>query len=236
MELQIAVSKVAKWASRESGDTLEMIERPTGGLSLVLVDGQHSGKGAKAVSNLVARKAISLLAEGVRDGATARAAHDYLFALHGGKVQATLNIVSFDMVSKTVVQSRNNPNPSYALTPEGITEWDEASRPVGIYRHTKPLIKELPLSPNMALVVFTDGLPTAGMRRGRPLEVRAEVQRLWERGLASAQSWADELLAVAMAADEQRPADDISILVVAVLPRTNPAEHPARRLGLRMPL
>jgi serine phosphatase RsbU (regulator of sigma subunit) len=235
MELQIAVSKVAKWASRESGDTLEMIERPTGGLSLVLVDGQHSGKGAKAVSNLVARKAISLLAEGVRDGATARAAHDYLFALHGGKVQATLNIVSFDMVSKTVVLSRNNPNPSYALTLEAITEMDAESRPVGIYRHTKPLITELPLTPNLALVVYTDGLPTAGLRRGRPLDVRAEIQKLAARGLASAQSWADELLALAMAADEQRPADDISILVVAVLPRPN-ADHPARRLVLRMPL
>lgn len=235
MELQIAVSKVAKWASRESGDTLEMIERPTGGLSLVLVDGQHSGKGAKAVSNLVARKAISLLAEGVRDGATARAAHDYLFALHGGKVQATLNIVSFDMVSKTVVLSRNNPNPSYLVTPDGLTAFEADSRPVGIYRHTKPLIQELPLTADMALVVFTDGLPTAGLRRGTPLDVRAEVARLAARGPESAQSWADELLALAMAADDQRPADDISILVVAVLPPPT-TEHPARRLVLRMPL
>jgi serine phosphatase RsbU (regulator of sigma subunit) len=235
MELQIAVSKVAKWASRESGDTLEMIERPTGGLSLVLVDGQSSGKGAKAVSNLVARKAISLLSEGVRDGATARAAHDYLFALHGGKVQATLNIVSFDMVSKTVVLSRNNPNPTYLLAPSGVSEWDEASRPVGIYRHTKPLIKELPLTADMALVVFTDGLPTAGVRKGRPLNVRAEIEQLYAAGPASAQSWADQLLALAMAADDQRPADDISILVIAVQPPSSD-EHPARRLVLRMPL
>ena len=73
MELQVAGAKVSKYAVRESGDTLEMIERPHGGLSFVLVDGQHTGHGAKAVSNLVARKAISLLAEGVRDGAAARA-------------------------------------------------------------------------------------------------------------------------------------------------------------------
>src|SRR5687768_542722 len=68
MEVQIAVAKVGKWASRESGDTLEMVERPGGGVSLVLVDGQDSGQGARAISNVVARKAISLLAEGVRDG------------------------------------------------------------------------------------------------------------------------------------------------------------------------
>ena len=80
VQVQVAVAKVGKYASLESGDTVEVIERPLGGLSLVLVDGQSSGKGAKRISNLAARKAIGLLAEGVRDGAAARASHDYLRA------------------------------------------------------------------------------------------------------------------------------------------------------------
>ena len=92
MDVQFAVAKVSKYASSESGDTLEMIERPHGGISLVLADGQRSGKSAKAISNVVARKAIQLLAEGVRDGAAARAAHDYLFTYRGGKVSSTLNL------------------------------------------------------------------------------------------------------------------------------------------------
>ncbi len=79
VEVQIAVAKVNKYASAESGDTLEAVERPNGGLSLVLADGQTSGHGAKAVSMMVVRKVISLLAEGVRDGAAARAASDALF-------------------------------------------------------------------------------------------------------------------------------------------------------------
>ena len=88
LELQVGVAKVAKYATVESGDTLEMIERPYGGLSLVLADGQRSGRAAKLISNLATRKAISLLAEGVRDGAAARAAHDYLRAHRKGKVSA----------------------------------------------------------------------------------------------------------------------------------------------------
>jgi serine phosphatase RsbU (regulator of sigma subunit) len=234
MEVQIAVAKVGKWASRESGDTLEMVERPGGGLSLVLVDGQHSGRGAKAISNVVARKAISLLAEGVRDGAVARAAHDYLFALHEGKVQATLNIVSLDLVSGTLVLSRNNPSPVHLLTPDGMRDLAEPSQPVGIYRHTKPLITELPLAPETVVVVYTDGLAQAGVRRGRSFDVRAEVDRLHAQGLAAAQTWADHLLARALACDDQRAADDISILVVAVLPRLGTDN--ARRLLVRMPL
>ncbi len=234
MEIQVAVSKVRKWASRESGDTVEMIERPSGGLSWVLVDGQHTGRGAKAVSNLVARKAISLLAEGVRDGAAARAAHDYLYAQQGGKVQATLNIVSVDLVSKTVVLSRNNPNPIYVLTPEGITALSEASRPVGVYHHTKPVIHQIPLRPETGIVVYTDGLATAGTRRGQPLNVAEEVERLYDEGLGAAQSWADKLLAAALERDDQRPADDISILVLAVLtPRSD--DH-VRRMLVRVPL
>ncbi len=66
VEVRIAVSKVRKYATSESGDTVEIVERPNGGLSVVLADGQSSGKGAKAISNLVVRKVISLLAEGVR--------------------------------------------------------------------------------------------------------------------------------------------------------------------------
>ena len=57
LEVQVAVAKVSKYAVSESGDSVELIERPHGGLSLVLVDGQRSGKSAKAISNIVARKA-----------------------------------------------------------------------------------------------------------------------------------------------------------------------------------
>jgi hypothetical protein len=79
MEIQIAVAKTSKYAVSESGDTLEVVERPNGGVSVVLADGQTSGRGAKAISSMVVRKIISLLAEGVRDGAAARAASDSLF-------------------------------------------------------------------------------------------------------------------------------------------------------------
>ena len=73
----MTVVKINKYSTPESGDTVEIVERPQGGMSFVMVDGQRSGRSAKRISNLVARKAIGLLAEGVRDGAAARAAHDY---------------------------------------------------------------------------------------------------------------------------------------------------------------
>ena len=104
MHIEIGVAKVPKDATSESGDTVEVIERPHGGVSVVLVDGQTSGRGAKMVSNIVARKAVSLLGEGVRDGAAARAAHDYL-RTHRCRVRRT-PITSVDPVSRTLVISQ----------------------------------------------------------------------------------------------------------------------------------
>jgi len=234
MEIEVAVAKVGKWATSESGDTLEMIERPHGGLSFVLVDGQRSGRAAKAISNLVARKAVSELAEGVRDGAAARAAHDYLYTYKGGKVSATLNILSVDLVSKTLVLSRNSHCPIVVVTPEGgLRLLDEPSEPVGVRRGTKPQIAELPLAAGTVVVVYTDGLETAGARSSRAFDVPAAVCELMAGDNVSAQQLADGLLERALALDEGRPRDDISVLVLCIVDR---AGDGVRRLALRLPL
>ena len=85
MEIQIAAAKTNKYAVTESGDTLEVVEQPNGGVLVVLADGQTSGRGAKAVSMMVVRKVITLLAEGVRDGAAARAARTCCIPKRGAR-------------------------------------------------------------------------------------------------------------------------------------------------------
>jgi serine phosphatase RsbU (regulator of sigma subunit) len=234
MELEVAVAKIGKYATSESGDTVEMIERPQGGLSFVLVDGQHHGRGAKEISNLVARKAVADLAEGVRDGAVARAAHDYLFTYRQGKVSATLNIVSVDLVTRTIVLARNNHCPTIVVAPSGFRILDQPSNPVGIYARTKPNMTELPLEAETVIVVYSDGLASAGEFTGRPLDVPALVQDLTAYGLANAQRIADSLLAAALEADDQRPNDDISVVVLAVTNEVIP--DGARRMTVRAPL
>ena len=166
MEVQVAVAKVGKYATSESGDSLEMIERPEGGLSFVLVDGQRSGKAAKNISIVVARKAISLLAEGVRDGAAARAASDYLYTYRSGKVSATLNILSIDLATKTIVITRNNPDPVVLIRAGEIQLMGTPTDPVGTRRGTRPDITEISIEENMTVIVYTDGLTHAGDRRG----------------------------------------------------------------------
>ncbi|MBI5304799.1 MAG: serine/threonine-protein phosphatase [Chloroflexi bacterium] len=234
MELQVAVAKVSKWAVRESGDTLEMIERPHGGISFVLVDGQHTGHGAKQISNLVARKAISLLAEGVRDGAAARAAHDYLYTQYDGKVSAELHIVSIDLVSKTIVISRNSHCPALVSDGGAVHLLDEPSQAIGVHRRMKPVIAELPLAARMTVVVFTDGVLDAGIRYGQKFDIAAFVKSQLCDETIGAPELADAILARANELDRGRANDDTSVLVVRVVPRTDTSD--ARRLTLRFPI
>ncbi len=233
IEIDVAVAKVGKWAASESGDTLEMIERPRGGFSFVLVDGQRSGRAAKAISNLVARKAVSELAEGVRDGAAARAAHDYLYTYKGGKVSATLNIISVDLVSETLVLSRNSHCPIIIYTPDGNFHLlDMPSSPIGVYQDTKPEITELPLLPGTIAVIYTDGLEAAGQRSTRVFDAPGVVKALITQE-PTAQQLADRLIEQALALDENRPRDDISVLVLRI---TDLSGDNVRRLALRVPL
>lgn len=240
MQVQAAGAKVSKYAVRESGDTLEIIERPHGGLSFVLVDGQHTGHGAKAVSNLVARKVISMLAEGVRDGAAARAAHDYLFTHHDGKVSAELHIVSIDLETKTVVISRNSHCPVIVGTADGVRALDEPSEPIGFHRRMKPVIAELPLNVDTTLVIFTDGVLDAGKRYGGAFDVCEFVKGQLRDAASppdhdlSAASLADAILARAVELDRGRPNDDTSVLVIRVVPRADADQ--ARRVSVRFPI
>lgn len=235
MEAQFAVAKISKYAMRESGDTLEMIERPHGGLSFVLVDGQRSGRSAKVISNVVARKAIQLLGEGVRDGAAARAAHDYLYTYRGGKVSATLNILSVDTYTRTFVISRNSDVPVLVHTPEkGLYLLDEPSERIGFHRHTRPVITELPIENGTIIVLFTDGLRHAGSLSGRQrYDPYRAMACLLADGVISPSVIANTLLGEAVAMDDGRPRDDISVLAVSVLPRQG---DEVRRMEVRLPL
>jgi serine phosphatase RsbU (regulator of sigma subunit) len=233
MEVQIAVAKVNKYAVSESGDTLEVVERPNGGLSVVLADGQSSGRGAKAISLMVVRKVIGLLAEGVRDGAAARAASDALFTDKQGKVISTLNIASLDLSSGTIVLTRNNPAPMFICRGEQINILDEESIPLGTSRNVRPLITEIAIEPGLVAVIYTDGLIHAGKRRGMPMDVGATIRAILEDQDPSPQTLADSLLAEAVSLDENRPADDISVLVLKVSARMG---DNVRRMAVRLPI
>ena len=222
-----------KYASPESGDTVELIERPHGGLSVVLVDGQRSGRSAKVISNIVVRKTISLLGEGVRDGAAARAAHDYL--VHPSSGQGIGRVA--DHFFRSGHQERGHLS-KQPMSGPGLSQrayrgrTTPESQAIGIYPNTKPIIVELPLSAGLYVTVYTDGLRLAAQDATAFDPVQVVEQGARER--KPVQALADLLLEKALEAERHHPRDDISVVVCALLPDDVP--DGARRLSASFPL
>jgi len=182
---------------------------------------------------MVVRKVIGLLAEGVRDGAAARAASDLLYTDKHGKVSATLNIISVDLHTGTVVLSRNNPAPFFIAHGEQVDCISTESSPIGVRQDTRPVISEIPVEAGLVIVIYTDGLVHAGSRVGQPMDVCTSLKAMLEDQEPSPHAIADALLEEAVALDEGRPVDDISVVALKVLKRRGDA---VRRMTVRLPI
>lgn len=243
LQVEIAVAKVSKYAVRESGDTVEVVERPRGGISVVIADGQRSGRSAKSVSNIAVRKAVGLLAEGVRDGAVARAAHDYLRTQRGGQVSAELTLISVDLETRTLVISRNSRCPVMLADErtgtDALAGWQALSdpaEPVGVQVRARPVIVELPLQAGQTVIAFTDGLLHAGSRLGERLDPIQVVGTLGCPPNCPAMRVADQLLGSALTLDEGRPVDDVTVVVVQILECTDIESPEIRRMTVSFPV
>jgi serine phosphatase RsbU (regulator of sigma subunit) len=107
------------------------------------------------------------------------------------------------------------------------------SIPLGTSRNVRPLITEIEIEPELTIVMYTDGLVHAGERTGRPMNVCEVVRFMLEDEDPAPQQLADGLLAHAVNLDENRPADDLSVVVIRVSPRQGDA---VRRMSVRLPI
>jgi serine phosphatase RsbU (regulator of sigma subunit) len=83
------------------------------------------------------------------------------------------------------------------------------------------------------VVIYTDGLIAAGERAGRPLDVPQAVRELLPHRL-TARQMARDLLERALALDDHRPADDISLVVLSISQFDQ--RNDVRWLNVSMPL
>jgi serine phosphatase RsbU (regulator of sigma subunit) len=216
MQIEVAINKTSKYAVGESGDSAEAVERPKGGLTALIADGQGSGRSAKIISKLVVSKAAALIADGTRDGAVARATHDFLFALRDGKVSATLTMLSADLVTRTIVISRNSNCPVLVKKGDRVEMLAEEVNPIGFHHIMKPVIHEIPLEEETLLLTFTDGILHAGRRHGRQIELSEIAAILAATPAHRCHHLAEEILQKALHLDETRAADDMTVLTMGV--------------------
>lgn len=220
MQLEIAVSKIDKYGVSPGGDTVEITERPTGGLSVVLADGQGSGEAAKAISAFVVSKAISLIADGARDGAVARAVHDALYARRRAQVSATLMIISADTNHQQLVISRNSNCPVLVLGDDGERlVLDQETQPIGTQRMIKPHIQQFDLMETRTVIAFSDGILSAGRSSGRHHETGELLDTAAALAHGPTEDISSGILGWAVERDGGRPSDDISVVALKITSR-----------------
>lgn len=234
MEIRVDVAKISKFGLEISGDTVEVIERPQGGLSLIIADGQGSGSAAKSISSFVVNKAVSLIADGARDGTVARAVHDALFSYRQGKVSATLSIISADLSTQTIVISHNSNCPIVVRSDSEIKVFDSKTSPIGTKMMSKPSIYQLEIKPDTLVMSFTDGIFNAGKWYGNPWDLSQILDQLKIALKESTISPAFYMLQQAIRADEEKPKDDMTVACLSILPYGKP--HRIRRMIVSMPL
>jgi len=235
-QLDVAISKLNRYASRDSGDTVEVVERPSGGLSIVIADAQGSGYAAKTLSNLVTSKAVGLLKEGVRDTAVHEALHDHLYHYRGGRVSCALITISADTKDKVCRITTNSSVPVYLVESNGnpiIKELSGSSNSLGIYPETRPCYLTIPLRPEIMIIAMTDGILNAGRRASRNLDLQELISCCLSVGKTPA-DLADCILTKAVELDSGRPSDDMSIAILSVSKREKDEER--RTMSIVMPI
>ncbi len=217
MEVKIGIAKTSKYAMQYCGDSFDIAERPHGGISAIIADGQGNGLAAHHTSGWVVNKAVSLIADGARDGAVARAVHDYLYAMKDKKVSCTLTVVSADLESETVVISRNSNCPVIVKTENYVSVYDENVEPIGINRHMKPLMYEIPFEPGMLVVSYTDGISHAGRKRsGKMADFNKILSLVKENTVTDCDFIARSILEYALSLDHEQAADDMTVVVLGI--------------------
>lgn len=231
--LLVGVGKMNRYASRDSGDTVEVVERPGGGISVVIADAQGSGPGAKLLSSLVTAQAVSLLKDGVRDTAVHEAVHDHLYHYKSGKVSCTLTTLTADTRRRILTITRNTDISAYFVCDGRLEAADEPSKPMGTSDGLRPVQRSVSLGENIWAVAVTDGVARAGSRTGIAVDIGAAV-RAYVEDTTDAQFVAERILAAAVQRDRGRPVDDMSVVVLGVLAQEPPDER--RFMTVSMPL
>lgn len=234
LDIVLDVAKLPKHGAPVSGDTVEVIERPAGGISLVLADGEGTGSAAKGVSTFVAHKVIEEIAHGTTDGVTARAAHDALFVGRGGSVTASLFILSADIPAAKIVVCRNADGPVILKTPRELMVYSERVPLLGAKKQLKPNIYTEDMVEGTVAIAFTRGVERAGSVRGAEWSHK-DIFMVVEDALAEGgSSLARHLLDAAVAADGGEPADDMAVVVLAI-DRGRPGEC-TRTMTVHLPV
>ena len=80
-------------------------------------------------------------------------------------LQYAVILLGFGMNLSVIWQTGKQSLPIIVVTPEYESVYDDEVAPIGVHRHMKPRMYEVPFTSGMLVVSYTDGIAHAGQRR-----------------------------------------------------------------------
>jgi serine/threonine protein phosphatase PrpC len=217
MELQAAISKTARYSSAAQGDKVEIIERPRGGISIVMAEGKLSGCRSRTIALKAVHSILSLIASGMHDGAASRMVLSNIFEEYKGKAQVSLHIISCDLESQSIVITKNNTTPVVTVI-EGAAEYLRFDGTIETEHALSPSVFQFEIEEGRDFILVSDGILQAGTQYEQPLDLRVLVESLFEDDEPTVQALADAILTQAISQDIGRPRDDMTVTVLRISP------------------
>ncbi len=217
MELQATISKVDRYSSAAQGDKVEIIERPRGGLSIIMAEGKLNGRRSRTIAMKAVHSIMSLIARGLHDGAASRSVLSEISNEYKGKAQVSLSIISCDLDSQTIVITKNNKTPVITVF-EGTAEYLRFDDTDEDDHALTPSVFQFEIEEGRDFILVSDGILQAGSQYEQPLNLRISVESLFEDDEPVIQEIADAILNQAINKDLGRPQDDMTVTVVRISP------------------
>ena len=220
MEIQAAIAKIDRYSFNEEGNKVEIIERPNGGISIVMAEGKLSGSRSKGVTMKAVHAVLNLIAEGVPDGASSRVVLQRIRDEHRERADVKLTILSCDLLSNTIVITKNNLVP-VLIYEEGESRFLPLDEDSESHRYD-PVVYQFEYKLDQTFILITEGVQNAGAHEDNKIDLRTALGSIYDEDIdeTSVQNVADYLLQQAIAYDSGRPRDDMTVVVLKVSPAT----------------
>ncbi len=234
MVIEFGIAKTGCFENTESTETTEIIERPSGGQSVVYCSGKRNGSKSKIISSVITNKVLEKIAESFRDSSSVKSVSDQINREYAGEVSGDFCMLSADFESETIVVSRLTANPVFFYQRGAVNVWDTKTHLLGSGKGIHPSITEIPIESGSVVVMLSKGILNAGCSAGEKADITELIlSTIEDNEELSADRIADFFLKCAEAMDENKPKDDMTAIVIKVS-STSPAH--ARRMLVTCPV
>lgn len=219
LKLTTGIAKLPKYGSNASGDSFTFMNSGNGKYILALSDGMGTGYGAAAQSKAAVNMLESLLESGFDKDMAVNLINSVLVLRAEEDSSCTIDLSTIDLFSGEVEFVKIGAAPTYIKKPGKVDIIRSASLPAGILPGIDAELAHRKVEGSDMVIMVTDGVIDS-LTADEPGERRL-MKLLQEVESLNPQQVADSILSEANKCCDNKPCDDLTVLVAKVWEKPN---------------